>query len=119
MIVVKKHSDVQKAHNVLGPAFESVRSHIASAFSNDVVWKPDLEGYAVIFDESDASKMFPCDSGDYELLDPTVWEEVKLLDGGVFAAYVVQNNEMCSIAYVPDQSWVPAILRDMMKSFID
>lgn len=45
--------------------------------------------------------------------------EVKLLSGGVFAAYVVQNNEMYSIAWVPDQEWVPAILRDMMKSFID
>ena len=54
-----------------------------------------------------------------DVLFTTVWEKVKLLSGGVFAAYVVQNNEMCSIAYVPDQDWVPAILRDMMKSFID
>ena len=119
MITVKKHTDVQNAHNVLGPVFESVRQHIAGAFPNDAVWKPDVEGYAVIFDQSDAARMFPGDPGDYELLDPTVWEEVKLLPGGVFAVYVVQNNEMYSIAYVPDQEWVPAILRDMMKSFID
>jgi hypothetical protein len=119
VIIVKKHKDIQNAYNVLGPAFESVRQHISEAFPDDAVWKPEVEGYAVIFDKSDVSKMFPCSSGDYKLLDPAVWEEVKFLPGGVFAIYVVQNNEMCSIAYVPDQDWVPAILRDMMKSFIN
>ena len=119
MIVIRDITGVNPICNINMRHFNAVKKHVTESFlQKRKDWNPEIEGHAAYFEQKDKADMFPCGEGEYEWLDPTIWEEVKLLEGGIYAIYVVVNNSNCSVAYVPNEEWVPNEIKEMLKAFI-
>jgi hypothetical protein len=118
MIAIRGADDVDMIADVDVEHHAIIKDHFEASFLRGRGhWNPDIEGHAAYFEEADALRMYPVHSDEYEWLDPTIWENVELLYGEVYAVYVVLNNSNCSVAYVPKRSWVPSVIGDMLVAF--
>ena len=94
-----------------------INAHYREAFCPiDDGENDSLDGIAYYATSLDAMMMQTSFVKGGDLMNPASWEEVKLLEDTVFAVYIVSNNSSCSVMYIPNEAWIPAIMKAVLLS---
>jgi hypothetical protein len=118
MKTFKSISDVEQ---VLGtPVHDTVRELVVpviESFSDSAPYRPEDDGYLVLIERDDVDRILEDLDMPYRLSE-VPYEAVDMIDGH-FHAFYIPNNQFCIDFLIPDEAWLPDVLRKHLEDNLD
>ena len=118
MKTFKSISDVKQ---VLGtPVHDTVRELVVpviESFSDSAPYRPEDDGYLVLIEPDDVDRVLDDLDIPHQLSD-VPYEAVDMIDGH-FHAFYIPNNQFCIDFLIPDEEWLPDVLRKHLEDHLD